>query len=41
LNNIGLPDAMPSGNSGQSPLFNAMSSHYVELAARYCTGLPR
>jgi hypothetical protein len=32
LNNIGLPDAMPAGNSGQSPLFNTMSAHYVELA---------
>jgi hypothetical protein len=39
LNNIGLPDAMPSGNSGQSPLFNAMSSHYVELAPNAFTAL--
>lgn len=39
LNNIGLPDAMPAGNSGQSPLFNAMSSHYVELAPNAFTAL--
>ena len=39
LNNIGLPDAMPAGNSGQSPLFNTMSSHYVELAPSAFTAL--
>src|SRR4029079_6529071 len=32
LNNIGLPDAIPAGNSGQSTAINTMSSHYVELA---------
>lgn len=39
LNNIGLPDAIPAGNSGQSPLFNTMSSHYVELAPNAFTAL--
>src|SRR6478672_1469591 len=39
LNNIGLLDLMPSGNSGQSPLFNTMSSHYVELAPNAFTAL--
>src|SRR5215467_9425654 len=39
LNNIGLPDAIPAGNSGQSPLFNTMSSHYVELAPNALTAL--
>jgi hypothetical protein len=39
LNNIGLPDAMPADNSGQSPLFNTMSSHYVELAPNAFTAL--
>ncbi len=39
LNNIGLLDLMPAGNSGQSPLFNTMSSHYVELAPNAFTAL--
>lgn len=32
LNNIGQPAAIPAGRAGQSPRFNAMSSHYIELA---------
>jgi hypothetical protein len=32
LNNIGLPAAMPAGNAGQSPRFNGMSAHYLELS---------
>ena len=39
LNNIGLLDIMPPGNAGQSPLFNTMSSHYVELAPNAFTAL--
>jgi len=39
LNNIGLLDLMPAGNSGQSPVFNTMSSHYVELAPNAFTAL--
>jgi hypothetical protein len=32
LNNIGLPAAVAAGRGAQSPVFNAMSSHYIELA---------
>jgi hypothetical protein len=32
LNNIGQPSAMPAGHAGQSPRFNSMSAHYIELA---------
>ena len=39
LNNIGLLDLMPPGHSGQSPFFNTMSSHYVELAPNALTAL--
>jgi hypothetical protein len=31
LNNVGQPSAIASGNAAQSPLFNKMSAHYVEL----------
>ncbi len=39
LNNIGQPQAVPAGNAGQSPLFNKMSAHYVELAPAAFTAL--
>jgi hypothetical protein len=32
LNAIGQPSVMPIGHSGQSPKFNGMSAHYIELA---------
>jgi len=32
LNGIGNPSSIPAGNAGQSPKFNSMSAHYVELA---------
>lgn len=32
LNNLGIPATVPSGNGAQSPVFNGMSAHYVELA---------
>jgi hypothetical protein len=32
LNNIGQPSAIAAGNAAQSPVFNKMSAHYVELA---------
>lgn len=32
LNNLGLPSTIPTGNAAQSPIFNAISAHYVELA---------
>jgi len=31
LNNLGQPAPMPSGHAGQSPRFNGISAHYVEL----------
>lgn len=39
LNNIGQPQPVPAGNAGQSPLFNKMSAHYVELAPGAFTAL--
>ncbi len=39
LNNFGQPDTMPVGHSGQSPVFNGMSSHYIELAPNALTQL--
>ncbi len=39
LNNFGQPDTMPVGHSGQSPVFNGMSSHYIELAQTAFTQL--
>jgi len=32
LNNLGAPSVIPNGNAGQSPRFNGMSAHYVEMA---------
>ncbi len=32
LSNTGLPEALPAGHAGQSPRFNKMSAHYIELA---------
>lgn len=39
LNAIGQPALMPAGNAGQSPRFNSMSAHYVELAPDAFTAL--
>lgn len=39
LNNIGQPATIAPGNAGQSPVFNTMSAHYVELAPNALTGL--
>jgi hypothetical protein len=39
LNNIGQPAAMPAGHAGQSPEFNKMSAHYIELAPTALTTL--
>lgn len=33
LNNLGQISLIPAGNAGQSPHFNAMSAHYIELAS--------
>ena len=32
LSNIGTPTAVAAGNAGQSPKFNGMSAHYIEMA---------
>ncbi len=32
LNNFGVPATIAAGNAGQSPRFNCMSAHYVEMA---------
>jgi len=39
LNNIGLPASIPSGHAGQSPQFNKISAHYIELAPTMFTAL--
>lgn len=39
LNNVGMAAAIPAGHSGQSPRFNSMSAHYVELAPTALTAL--
>jgi hypothetical protein len=33
LDNFGNPASLPAGHSAQSPIFNLLSAHYVELAA--------
>ena len=32
LNNLGQPSTVASGNAAQSPLFNTISAHYMEMA---------
>jgi hypothetical protein len=32
LNNLGQPSTVASGNAAQSPVFNTISSHYIEMA---------
>lgn len=39
LNSIGQPAGVAAGNKAQSPRFNGMSAHYVELAATQFTAL--
>ena len=39
LNNLGQLALMPAGHSGQSPKFNLMSAHYIELAPDSLTPL--
>ncbi len=39
LNNIGLPATIPAGNAAQTPDFNSMSIHYIELAPSAFTAL--
>ncbi|MEP7238734.1 MAG: hypothetical protein ABI685_12740 [Ferruginibacter sp.] len=39
LNGQGQPTAMPAGHAGQSPRFNSMSAHYVEITPSAFTAL--
>lgn len=39
LNAIGQPSPMPAGHAGQSPRFNSMSAHYLEMAPSPLTAL--
>jgi hypothetical protein len=39
LNNLGLPAQMPAGHAAQSPDFNSISAHYVELSQEATTPL--
>jgi hypothetical protein len=39
LDNLGNPAIMPANHRGQSPKFNQMSSHYIELAPNALTAL--
>ncbi len=35
LDNFGNPSTVPAGNAAQSPIFNFMSQHYIELAGDF------
>ncbi len=39
LNAVGQPVGVPAGNQAQSPKFNSMSAHYIEMAQSDITGL--
>src|SRR6478672_2832749 len=39
LNNLGAPTPVPLGNAAQTPSFNSISSHYLELAPNAYTQL--
>jgi hypothetical protein len=39
LNNLGQPSSVLTGNAAQSPIFNTISSHYIELAPNANTQL--
>jgi hypothetical protein len=39
LNNLGQPATIATGNAAQSPLFNAISAHYLEMAPNANTQL--
>jgi hypothetical protein len=39
LNNLGQPTTVPVGHGAQSPIFNTISSHYVEMAPNANTQL--
>ena len=39
LNNFGNPSSIPPGHAAQSPVFNSMSAHYVELTQDALTAI--
>lgn len=39
LNNLGQPASIPAGNAAQTPSFNKLSAHYIELAPTAFTAL--
>lgn len=39
LNNLGQPQTLPVNHRAQSPQFNSISAHYIELAPNALTGL--
>jgi hypothetical protein len=39
LNNLGEPSIIPAGNAAQTPIFNTIGSHYIELAPNANTQL--
>jgi hypothetical protein len=39
LGNLGQPAVIPAGNAGQSPKFNGISAHYIEMAPGMFTQL--
>ncbi len=39
LDNLGQPSTVPAGHAAQSPIFNKISSHYLELAPTAFTAL--
>jgi hypothetical protein len=39
LNNLGQPSTVAAGNAAQSPIFNTLGSHYIELAPNANTQL--
>ena len=39
LNNLGQTTAIPAGNAAQSPIFNTISAHYIEMAPNANTQL--
>lgn len=41
LNAVGQPVGIPAGHQAQSPRFNLMSGHYIEMAATDTTGVGR
>lgn len=39
LNNLGAPSTLPANHGAQSPRFNRMSAHYIEMTPNQFTGL--